>query len=117
MAMFTFANPRTVEEAMQIAGRFAADNQPSVSSAQRIRRALSASQPAQPMQLAYTQTQTGNATPALYIFNTTADDGGFVIVSADDRSRAILGYTDNGHLMPATCPTTCVSGCVCMLPR
>ena len=97
MAMFTFANPRTVEEAMQIAGRFAADNQPSVSSAQRIRRALSASQPAQPMQLAYTQTQTDNATPALYVFNTSATDGGFVIVSADDRTRAILGYTDNGH--------------------
>ncbi len=104
MAMFTFANPRTVEEAMQIAGRFAADNQPSVSSAQRIRRALSASQPAQPMQLAYTQTQTGNATPALYIFNTTADDGGFVIVSADDRSRAILGYTDNGHFDAGNMP-------------
>lgn len=95
--MFTFANPRTMEEAMQIAGRFAADNQPSVSSVQRIRRALSASRPAQPMQLAYTQTQTGTATPALYVFNTTADDGGFVIVSADDRTRAILGYTDNGH--------------------
>lgn len=97
MAMLTFANPRTMEEAMQIAGRFAADNQPSVSSAQRIRRALTASQPAQPMQLAYTQTQTDNATPALYVFNTTADDGGFVIVSADDRTRAILGYTDNGY--------------------
>lgn len=97
MAMFTFASPRTMEEAMQIAGRFAADNQPSVSSVQRIRRALSASRPAQPMQLAYTQTQTDTATPALYVFNTTADDGGFVIVSADDRTRAILGYMDNGH--------------------
>ena len=97
MATLTFANPRTMEEAMQIAGRFAADNQPSVSSVQRIRRALSASRPAQSMQLAYTQTQTDTATPALYVFNTTSDDGGFVIVSADDRTRAILGYTDNGH--------------------
>ncbi len=97
MATLTFASPRTMEEAMQIAGRFAADNQPSVSSVQRIRRALSASRPAQPMQLAYTQTQTDTATPALYVFNTTSDDGGFVIVSADDRTRAILGYTDNGH--------------------
>lgn len=97
MATLTFASPRTMEEAMQIAGRFAADNQPSVSSVQRIRRALSASQPVQPMQLAYTKTQTDTAIPALYVFNTTSDDGGFVIVSADDRTRAILGYTDNGH--------------------
>jgi len=104
MAMLTFANPRTMEEAMQIAGRFAADNQPSVSSVQRIRRALSASQPAQSMQLAYTQTQTDNATPALYVFNTTADNGGFVIVSADDRTRAILGYTDNGHFDAGNIP-------------
>ncbi len=96
MAMLTVANPRTMEEAMQIAGRFAADKQPAVSSVQRIQRALSAGRTVQPMQWAYTQTQTDNATPALYVFNTAATDGGFVIVAADDRARAILGYADNG---------------------
>ena len=31
-----------------------------------------------------------------YIFN--ADDGGFVIVSADDRAVPVLGYSDNGFI-------------------
>lgn len=34
---------------------------------------------------------------AFYVFN-AANDGGFVIVSADDRATAILGYSDHGHL-------------------
>lgn len=33
--------------------------------------------------------------PAYYVFNADEDDG-FVIVSADDRTEAILGYADNG---------------------
>ena len=43
--------------------------------------------------------QQGNKAPAadqpLYVFN-AADDGGFVIVSGDDRTDAILGYTEQG---------------------
>lgn len=39
---------------------------------------------------------TGTADSRYYIFN-TQDDGGFVIVSADDRTVPILGYTDSGH--------------------
>lgn len=34
--------------------------------------------------------------PAYYVFNAT-DNEGFVIVSADDRTEAILGYADNGY--------------------
>lgn len=33
----------------------------------------------------------------LYVFNTD-DDNGYVIVSDDDRTEAVLGYADNGHL-------------------
>ena len=33
---------------------------------------------------------------AYYIFN--ADDGGFVIVSGDDRTESILGYADSGEI-------------------
>lgn len=33
--------------------------------------------------------------PAYYVFNAT-DNEGFVIISADDRTEAILGYSDNG---------------------
>ena len=43
--------------------------------------------------------QQGNKAPAadqpLYVFN-TANDGGFVVVSGDDRTDAILGYTEQG---------------------
>ena len=34
--------------------------------------------------------------PAYYVFNATGNEG-FVIVSADDRTEAILGYADNGY--------------------
>lgn len=34
--------------------------------------------------------------PAYYVFNAN-DNEGFVIISADDRTEAILGYADNGH--------------------
>ena len=38
-------------------------------------------------------TPTGHA--SLYVFN-ISDDGGFVIVSGDDRTRSVLGYADSG---------------------
>ena len=38
-----------------------------------------------------------------YIFD-TEDDGGFVVVSADDRTVPILGYTDSGHYDEAQLP-------------
>lgn len=34
--------------------------------------------------------------PAYFVFNATNNEG-FVIVSADDRTEAILGYSDNGY--------------------
>lgn len=37
------------------------------------------------------------ANEAFYIFN-AADDGGFVIVSGDDRATEILGYAEHGNL-------------------
>ena len=40
---------------------------------------------------------------ALYIFNVT-DGNGFVIVSGDDRTEAILGYSKSGHLDETTMP-------------
>ena len=42
-----------------------------------------------------------------YIFN-AADNGGFVIVSADDRATEILGYALQGNL--GGCPRTCSGG-------
>ena len=39
----------------------------------------------------------------LYVFN-VADEGGYVIVSNDDRTIPVLGYSDNGHLDPDDMP-------------
>lgn len=33
---------------------------------------------------------------AIYVFN--AEEGGYAVVSGDDRTTPILGYSDNGHL-------------------
>ena len=40
----------------------------------------------------------------LYVFN-VADEGGFVIVSNDDRTRPILGFGDSGHIDPDHMPS------------
>lgn len=47
-----------------------------------------------PVELAYTQYQVDQTTPAVFVFNST--DEGFVLVSAEDDARAVLGYSDNG---------------------
>ena len=44
-----------------------------------------------------------SSAPAYYIFN-AADNGGFVIVSGDDRTEPILGYADSGEIDPANMP-------------
>lgn len=49
----------------------------------------------QPLTLAFTQYQTDALTPAVYVFN-DSDNQGFVLVSAHDDARAILGYADAG---------------------
>ena len=40
---------------------------------------------------------------ALYLFN-VEDNGGFVIVSGDERTEAILGYSSTGHINLQTMP-------------
>ena len=47
----------------------------------------------------------GKATsqPALYVFNAQKDRG-WVIVSGDDRTRPVLGYSDHGNYDPNKVP-------------
>ncbi len=94
-ALLSVAAPRTAQEAAEIASRFTSLHQPI--------RAKQSSAMGQQMRLAYIQAQT-NHTPALYVFNTEKADGGFVIVSADDNTRAILGYADNGTFSEENMP-------------
>lgn len=42
--------------------------------------------------------------PAYYVFNASALDGGFVIVSGDDRVGDVLGYSDRGCFSPDDLP-------------
>lgn len=93
--LLSMAAPRTAQEAAEIASRF--------TSLHQTIRAKQSSAMKQQMRLAYTQAQT-NHTPALYVFNTEKADGGFVIVSADDNTRAILGYADNGTFSEENMP-------------
>ena len=46
-----------------------------------------------PVEWAFTQYLVDQTTPAVYVFNST---DGFVLVSAEDNARAVLGYSDNG---------------------
>ena len=95
------ASPRTAQEAAEIAGRFAASKNQTI--VRRMQRAGTASAAKEDMRLVYTQTQ--DATPALYVFNSTQTDGGFVVVSADDRARDILGYADSGSFSAKDMPS------------
>jgi hypothetical protein len=56
------------------------------------------------MKLAYTQqSATSTANNCFYVFNRGTADG-YIIVSADDRAAAILGYTDSGSFDYASLP-------------
>ena len=85
---------RTVQEASAIASSFIQLRSESVP-AKRIRQASHATTVSVPVELAYTQLQTDSITPAVYVFN--SENQGFVLVSAEDHARAILGYSDEGY--------------------
>ncbi len=54
-----------------------------------------AGEPAPKQQMVYTEKDSVNSQPYFYIFN-RGDNEGFVIISADNRSKKILGYSDTG---------------------
>ena len=80
---------RTPEEAMEIARLFISQHQQSTGAAQHVVAGYD-------IELAYTQFQANQTTPAIFVFNNN-DDNGFVLVSAKDDARTILGYSDQGH--------------------
>lgn len=82
---------RTIEDAATIAGQVAYAIKNDISPSQITRKTMIAAVDAEPMRLAYTQMQYMEATPALYVFTHT--EGGYVIVSADDRVRDVLAYS------------------------
>ena len=85
---------RTPEQAAQIAGHFIAQRGSAQPIHQRIQRAVALEADTQAVELAYTF-QHEDQSPALYVFNGPAN--GFVLVSAHEQARTILGYADQGH--------------------
>lgn len=82
---------RTPEQAACVASEFLSNrNTPAV---RRMQQAAKAETVTVPVEIAYTQMQVDNE-PAVYVFN---GEDGFVMVSANDATRAILGYSDEGR--------------------
>ena len=84
---------RTVQEASAVASAFVQARNEAVP-ARRMQKATAATSVTAPVNLAFTQYQVNNTTPAVFVFNST--DKGFVLVSAEDKARAVLGYSDEG---------------------
>ena len=82
---------RTPQEAANIASQFIQQSQ--TAPIQRMQRAASAISTQHPVQLVYTKYQADH-TPAVFVFNDLQSDG-FVMVSAEDNARTILGYSDH----------------------
>ena len=83
---------RTPQEAAQIASQFI--TQANATPTLRLQKAVAATSVTAPVELAFTQYQIDNTTPAVFVFNST--DKGFVLVAAEDDARAVLGYSDEG---------------------
>ena len=90
---------RTPQEAAQIASQFI--SQSHIAPTQRMQRAAAATTITTPVELAFTQHQVDNTTPAIYVFRSNK---GFVLVSAEDNARAILGYSDDEKFDPNNIP-------------
>ena len=88
-----FATPRSVQQAEEVASQYFTVP----SGGNSLRKASSV-----PMTLSWTAQQT-DGTPAFYVFNRGLNQG-FVIISADDNAREILGYSHTGHFEVANMP-------------
>ncbi|MDR2684515.1 MAG: thiol protease/hemagglutinin PrtT [Prevotellaceae bacterium] len=94
-----YANPVTPEEAMQKAQNFS-QNRTENSAVQHLPPQFS-----QPLTLAYSCRNIENFSsenPFFYVFN--QGNGGFIIVSGDDRTREILGYSDSSIFNDSNIP-------------
>ena len=82
---------RTPEQAACVASEFLSSK--STPAVRRMQQAEKAEAVTAPVEIAYTQMQVDNE-PAVYVFN---GEDGFVLVSAEDDARAVLGYSDTGR--------------------
>ena len=83
---------RTPQEAAAIASGFMSQKGSATTVAHRLQRAKHAADQTT-VELEYTQHTIANEA-AVYVFN--SENGGFVLVSADEASKTVLGYADEG---------------------
>lgn len=88
-----FATPRSVQQAKEVASQYFT----APSGGNSVRKASPV-----PMTLSWTARQT-DGTPAFYVFNRGLNQG-FVIISADDNAREVLGYSRTGHFDATNMP-------------
>ena len=91
-AVMLTAAPRSLNEAQAAAGKFLTSD---------AKAGLKMAMQAPQLKLAHTQFQADQ--PAFYVFN-NGDNNGFVVVSADDNAREILGYSDTGSFSEDNMP-------------
>lgn len=105
LILFSLSNfyARTPEEAAKIAGCFLMEQGNTECAAKRIQRAIAIDTESATVKLAYTQYQSDLTSPAVYVFN-GEDQSGFVLISASENSRTILGYADQGYFDAANIP-------------
>ena len=94
---------RTPQEAAKIASEFIHQRHLSATPMLRIQRASQAPVISTPVELVHTQYQADKSTPAVYVFNNQQEEG-FVLISAIDNARSVLGYADQGNFNPNDIP-------------
>ena len=88
--MMATANPIDVQSAKRTARTFLKEKVRSITD--------------KPLNLAYRQSLPGNEEQtAFYVFN-SSDGKGYVVVSGDDRTEQVLGYSSTGHIDPEAMP-------------
>lgn len=92
VSMTAVAAPRTTEQALAIAKQFAL-NHPALCKAQVTRTQLSSKSSARLVHSVRTEFQSR----PFDVFN-VGEDNGFIVVSADDRFKPVLGYSTQGHI-------------------
>ena len=92
-SLSVMAATRSTQAAQQMAAQFFTSHS----------QALRAPQHGNALQHVWTASQPDGA-PAFYVFN-RGDEDGFIIVSAEDRTRTILAYSDAGHFSETAIPS------------
>ena len=96
-----YSSPRSPEVASAIAQAWFAEQQVTKAPLYGKGVSVSSKHTATPA-LSYTRMQKGAASPAVYVFN--QEGAGFVLISADDATREVLGFADHSTFDPANIP-------------